>query len=90
MSMAEGLVAEYCFPGQPDDTSGFSRHGVVHGATLTVDRSGRFAHAYQFDGVDDYIEITPLPSFSSDGLLVSAWVRYEPGDFRGWSNCIVA
>jgi hypothetical protein len=88
--MRDGLAAEYGFAGSADDTSGRGRHGVVHGATLTADRFGRQDHAYRFDGVDDYIEIAPPPAFPSDGLSVSAWVRYEPQAFRGWTNCIVA
>ena len=57
--MRDGLAAEYGFAGSADDTSGRGRHGVVHGAALTADRFGRQDHAYQFDGVDDYIEIAP-------------------------------
>lgn len=63
---------------------------MVHGATLTADRFGRPDHAYRFDGVDDYIEVAPPPAFSSTGVSVSAWVRSDPRDFRGWTNCIVA
>jgi len=84
-----GLVAEYLFDGNSADTSGNSRHGVVHGATLTADRLGRAAHAYAFDGVDDYIEVTPPPAFG-DQLSVSVWVRYDSSDFGYWTNTIVA
>ena len=90
MNLANGLAAEYGFAGTADDTSGRGRHGVVHGATLIADRFGRPDHAYYFDGVDDYIEVSPPPAFTSHGLSVSSWVRYEPRDFRGWTNCIVA
>jgi Concanavalin A-like lectin/glucanases superfamily len=83
-------VAEYRFAGSAADTSGSGRPGVVHGATLTADRFGNANHAYFFDGVDDYIEIAPPPTLSVPRLSVSAWVRYEPHDFRGWTNCIVA
>jgi hypothetical protein len=88
--MRDGLLAEYCFAGHADDTSGSGRHGVVHGATLTADRFGRTHHAYFFDGVDDYIEVAPPPTLSGSQLSVSAWARYEPHDFRGWTNCIIA
>lgn len=90
MSIRDGLAAEYCFAGGPEDTSGHGRHGVVHSATLAIDRFGRSDHAYHFDGVDDYIEVAPPPAFTTDELSVSAWVRYEPRDFDGWTNCIVA
>ena len=86
----DSLVAEYLFDGSAADSSGHGRDGVVHGAELTTDRFGRAGHAYRFDGIDDYIEVAPPPRLSSEGLTVSVWVRYAPGDFRGWSNCIVA
>lgn len=90
MALRDGLAAEYCFAGDAQDTSGCRRHGIVHGATLTADRFGRAAHAYQFDGVDDFIEILEPPAFSSDAMSVSAWARYDPRDFSGYTNCIVA
>ncbi len=88
-SVRDGLVAEYRFSGNADDTSGSDRHGVVHGATLTADRFEHSDHAYHFDGIDDYIEVAPPPRFISD-LSVSVWVRYDPRDFSGWTNCIIA
>ena len=90
MAMGDGLVAEYGCAGTGADSSGRGRHGVVHGASPTTDRFGRQNHAYLFDGVDDCIEIAPPPAFSSEALSVSVWVRCEPRDFRGWTNCIIA
>jgi hypothetical protein len=90
LSLRDGLVAEYRFAGDAADTSGWGRHGVVRGATLTADRFGNPGHAYHFDGVDDYLEIAPPPAFSSDALSVSAWACYEPRDLSGWTNCILA
>ncbi len=86
----DGLIAEYRFAGDARDTSGGAHHGVVHGAALTTDRFGRANHAYRFDGVDDYIEITPPPVLSPDSLSVSVWVCCAPRDMQGWTNCIVA
>jgi Concanavalin A-like lectin/glucanases superfamily len=90
MTPREGLTAEYCFEGSAADTSGRGRHGTVHGATLASDRFDRSNHAYYFDGVDDFIEVSPPPAFTSDALSVSAWICPEPRDFQGWTNCIVA
>ena len=86
----DGLVAEYLFDSNADDSSGSGHHGVVHGATLTSDRFARENHAYAFDGIDDYIEVSPPPSLSSEAMTLSVWARYEPRDFRGYTNCIVA
>ena len=51
----DGLLAEYLFRGNADDSSGHGRHGAVHGAALVADRFGNADAAYQFDGVDDHI-----------------------------------
>jgi hypothetical protein len=53
----DGLIAEYLFNGNADDTSGGGHHGVVQGATLTTDRFENPDSAFHFDGVDDYISI---------------------------------
>ena len=86
----DGLIAEYLFPGQAQDTSGRGHHGVVHGPRPCPDRFGAADAAYQFDGVDDYIEVTPPPSLNDRGLSVSVWARYDRQRLHGWTNCIVA
>ena len=40
MITRDGLVAEYLFNGNADDTSGSGFHGVVQGATPAADRLG--------------------------------------------------
>jgi len=90
MSLRDGLLAEYRFAGDAADSSGAGHHGIVQGATLTADRFGTPDHAYEFDGVDDSIEIAPPPALSSSALTVSAWARYASRDYGGWTNCIVA
>jgi hypothetical protein len=90
MTTRDALVAEYLFDANAEDSSGSGHHGVVHGAMLTADRFGKPKHAYAFDGVDDYIEVSPPPKFSSEAMSLSAWARYEPRDFSGYTNCIIA
>ncbi len=90
MRPRHGLVAEYRFSGNAEDGSGNGHDGVVHGATLTTDRFGHPDSAYRFDGIDDWIEVAPPPQLSREALTVSAWARYEPRDFAGWTGCIVA
>jgi hypothetical protein len=51
MITRDGLIAEYLFNSNADDTSGNGFHGVVQGATPTADRSGKPNSAYAFDGV---------------------------------------
>jgi hypothetical protein len=57
-----GLVAHYTFDGNANDVSGNGNNAVVYGAVLANDQYGNPNHAYQFDGIDDYIDL-PLDSF---------------------------
>ncbi|MFT6715843.1 MAG: hypothetical protein ACJA0Q_000472 [Saprospiraceae bacterium] len=49
-------IAKFEFNGNAKDHSG-KINTVVHGATLTSDRHGQKNKAYQFDGINDFIEI---------------------------------
>ncbi len=53
----DGLVAYYPFHGNADDASGNDLNGVVFEASLTTDPHGDANNAYDFDGIDDYIEV---------------------------------
>ncbi|HEX7023906.1 MAG TPA: LamG domain-containing protein [Gemmatimonadales bacterium] len=90
MPLRDGLVAEYLFRGNADDTSGHGRHGVVHGATLTADRFGDPEGAYRFDGIDDEIVVSPPPVLGPEAMSVSVWAQFERRDLAGWSSCIIA
>lgn len=75
------IVADYPFNGNANDISGNGLHGMVNGASLTMDRFGSPNGAYQFDGVDDYIVVpdTNLLDFDfSEDFSVAAWVRIPP------------
>ena len=52
-----GLVGWWPFDGDANDYSGNGNNGIVHGATLTTDRFGNARSAYDFDGLDDWIEV---------------------------------
>ena len=88
--MRNGLVAEYLFRGNAEDTSGHARHGVVRGAVLAPDRFGTPDSAYRFDGVDDEIEVSPPPALGASALSVSVWACFESRRLSGWSSCIIA
>jgi Concanavalin A-like lectin/glucanases superfamily/Secretion system C-terminal sorting domain len=53
----DGLVGWWPFNGNANDESGNGNHGTVNGATLAADRNGKANNAYNFDGIDDGIEI---------------------------------
>lgn len=70
-----GLVAFYPFEGNADDASGNGRHGTVHGASPAVDRFANANAAFQFDGTDDYIELSDESAFDFTEFTVSFWTR---------------
>jgi len=75
-----GLIAAYEFTGNSDDVSGNGNDGVVIGATLGSDRFGNANSAYDFDGVDDFIEVADSPSLSLSGqVTVVGWVLTDSG-----------
>ncbi|MFN5295437.1 MAG: hypothetical protein ACK5BL_07905, partial [Flavobacteriales bacterium] len=55
----DGLVGWWPFNGNANDESGNGNDGVVNGATLTEDRCGNSAYAYDFNTLSSFIE-TPL------------------------------
>lgn len=52
-----GLIGCYPFSGNANDLSPSANHGSVQGARLTADRFGTPNSAYDFDGIDDFIEV---------------------------------
>ena len=67
------------FNGDALDISGNNHHGAVTGATLTTDRFGNPNSAFDFDGVDDHIEImdTIGTMFPLNELTIVFWARTE-------------
>jgi gliding motility-associated-like protein len=57
VNLSNGLIGCYPFSGNAQDLGGSNNHGRVNGAQLTKDRFGNANSAYDFDGIDDYIEI---------------------------------
>lgn len=72
-----GLVGEWLFSGNANDTSGNGLHGTVNGATLVADRDGNPSCAYSFDGSNDYIEVADNALLDiTDELTICAWVKF--------------
>ena len=90
MITRDGLVAEYLFNGNANDTSGNGFHGVVQGATPAADRFGNPNSAYAFDGKNDWIVVSPPPRLTNVELTVSVWARHSATKFeRWWHDCII-
>ena len=82
ININSGLVANYPFSGNANDTGPFLNNGIVHGATLTTDRFGTPNSAYHFDGLDDYIDVDADSNLSASNyqLSISLWVKIESFD----------
>ena len=73
--LAVGLKGWWPFNGNANDASGNGNNGTVQGATLTANRHGEPNKAYNFDGVDDQININHSSSISPVAQVsISAWV----------------
>lgn len=70
--VSAGLIAHYCFDGNANDAVG-TKNGTVYGATLSTDRNGIANSAYEFDGVDDYIQLPSAVWFDGD-FTISGWL----------------
>ena len=86
-SLQTGLVGWYPFDGNASDMSGNGNHGTVNGATLSTDRHGQTNKAYQFDGVDDFIDLNnPSILGTTNNFSILAWVNNGTGTIYGEFN----
>ncbi|MBA7608358.1 hypothetical protein ES703_15535 [subsurface metagenome] len=78
---SRGQVAYYPFSGNANDESGNGNNGTVYGATLTADRFGNPNSAYDFDAIDDYIEVPDSDSLdATNEITIAAWVKPNVND----------
>jgi hypothetical protein len=79
-----GLVGYWPFNANANDESGNNNNGSVSGATLTADRHGNLNHAYNFDGINDYIAIAPSSLVDNEtAITVSCWLKRDATDDYG-------
>ena len=75
--LSDGLIAEYLFNGNANDTSGNNYHGTNYGASIVADRFGNSDSAYYFDGTDKITaDISPF-SVNSQGISLAAWMNVD-------------
>jgi uncharacterized protein (TIGR02145 family) len=72
-----GLVGWWGFNGNAQDGSGNGNHGTVNGATLTTDRFGNQNGAFDFDGVNDFINVADHPDLRlvNTNFTLSTWYK---------------
>ena len=75
---ASGLVGYWPFNGNANDESGNGNNGTVNGSALTSDRFGNSNTAYNFDGIDDFIEFGDITSLdNASAFSVSVFFNYS-------------
>ena len=74
----QDLILHYNFNGNANDNSGLGNHGVINGASMTTDAYGNANSAYEFDGVDDYIQIPMNPTLQQElPITMAMWVYLD-------------
>ena len=74
VNLSEGLEVYYPFSGNCLDASGNGYDGEVFGAIPAEDRYGFDESAYEFDGIDDYID-PEYPVLNSQYFSFCAWFK---------------
>ncbi|MEX1111148.1 MAG: LamG-like jellyroll fold domain-containing protein [Chthoniobacterales bacterium] len=74
-ALSMNLVAHYPFDGSTLDESGYANHAVNKGATDSADRFGAASSAYDFNGVDAYMDAPPLVSDYQRNFTMSGWIK---------------
>ena len=69
-----GLVGWWPFNGNANDESGNGNNGTVNGATLTADRFGNTNKAFNFNGVNQNIEVANSNSLNPIEISISVWI----------------
>ncbi|MCH8903102.1 MAG: LamG domain-containing protein [Bacteroidetes bacterium] len=80
-SLGQCSVANFPFDSNALDISGYNNHGTVFGCTLTNDRLGNSNSAYNFDGINDFIEIPISSSLlpNTPEVTLAAWFQMQGG-----------
>jgi|TARA_B100000795_G_C22764802_1_gene425207 hypothetical protein len=74
---SDSLVGWWPFNGNANDESGNGNNGTVTGATLVNDRLGNPNSAYDFDGINDFINSRYVSGYGSDTFSLSFWIRKD-------------
>lgn len=77
----EGLLIYLPFNGNANDESGNGYNGTVYGASLTIDRFGKDDKAYNFNGTNNYIEISNTSDLHlQNGFTICVWFKLASGN----------
>ena len=80
----DGLVGYWPFNGNANDESGNGNNGVVNGAALTTNRDGIVNSAYNFNGIDQYIDCGDNSSLNfTNDFTMACWAKTS----TNYQNC---
>jgi len=89
--LRNGLVAEYLFDGNAEDSSGHEHHGRVEGATPTTNRFDEPNRALAFSGKGDFVVLEYPTLLNPEAFSISIWARYdESAVMNWWNNAIIS
>ena len=79
---ANELIAYYPFNGNANDESENANHGSVNGASLTTDRFGNLESAYEFNGIDNFVQVANSSSLdiTTNELTINMWLYNDNPD----------
>lgn len=77
VNLPNGLMVHLPFTGNANDVSGNGNNGTPNGVTLRPDRGNTANASYEFDGINDNIEIPNSNSFNivNDRHAISFWFQ---------------
>ncbi len=84
VDLKRGLTAYYQFSGNANDSSGNSKHGtLINGTSFTTDSKNKTASAANFDGINDYINVTDATNyFPSSKMSISFQINFRNTSVR--------
>lgn len=81
-NLSKGLVTRYLFNGDAKDASSNGNDGTRMGGVIDIkDRFGNDCAAFDFNGIDGYVEVPHSRSLSSpqSEITISAWLKLKQG-----------
>lgn len=89
VNLQRGLIAYYPFTGNANDSSGNNKHGMpMNGVAYASNAQGLANSAAEFDGIDDYINVTDANNyFAPPKLSVSFQVNLRNTAARNMFLC---
>ncbi len=78
-SLLDGILAFYRFNGNAINEIGSASNGEMHGCVSAADRYGTASSCLFFDGVDDYVSVSP--TINPDFITVMCWFFIDDTSF---------